>query len=111
MFTFHFSGPGLVVAPGPEADPGLRIGPNPGTVLNLEVALSQLTEVTPRRITKTGPNLEIVASPDPNHVPDPDHVTVQIPNQNPDLAPNPGMIRKKIENSQFVHCESISFLL
>ena len=87
------------------------IGPNPGTVLNLEVALSQLTEVIPRRITKTGPNLEIVASPDPNHAPDPDHVTVQIPNQNPDLAPNPGMIRKKVENSQFVHCESISFLL
>lgn len=94
------AGPGLAAAPDPEAGPGLRIGPSPGTVLNPEAAPSRLTEVTPRRLPRTGPNLAIVASrvSDPNHheiVPGRSHATVQIPNQNHDLALNPEMIKKK----------------
>merc|ERR1739842_280756 len=87
-------------APDPEAGPGLRIGPSPGTVLNPEAAPSRLTEVTPRRLPRTGPNLAIVASrvSDPNHheiVPGRSHAAVQIPNQNHDLALNPEMIKRR----------------
>jgi len=100
------AGPGLAAAPGRGAGPGLRIGPSPGTVLNLEVAPSRLTEITPRRMTKTGPSLAIAAShvTDPSHeiAPGPGRATVPIPNQNRDLAPNPEMIKKRHHNFRIV---------